>query len=112
MYAYLFVLLCFYSIKICNQGLLLAPDYFYTGVLLLLQSLSTLKKKKKKICRPLAPHPPAACRASCPGEGGDGADGWEDERKDKKASGKIREWGTARVSTVRREVNITNFLSG
>lgn len=34
-------------------------------------------------------HPPAACRASCLGEGGDGADGWEDERKDKKAFGKI-----------------------
>lgn len=36
-------------------------------------------------------------------EGGDGADGWEDERRDKKAPGKIlREWGTARVSAVRR----------
>lgn len=38
----------------------------------------------------LTSYPPAACRASCLCEGGDGADGWEDERKDKKAFRKIK----------------------
>lgn len=70
-------------------------------------------KERKKNCRYVTSHPPAACRASCPCEGGDGAaDGWEDKRKAKKASGKIREWGTARVSTVRREIDTTIFLRG
>lgn len=35
-------------------------------------------------------YPAAAVRASClAAAGGDGADGWEDERRDKKAFGKI-----------------------
>lgn len=37
--------------------------------------------------------PPAARRASCLAEGGDGADGWEDERREKKAFGKIKKSG-------------------
>lgn len=77
------------------------------------QSVQFERKKKKTLCRHVTSHPPAACRASCPCEGGDGAaDGWEDKRKAKKASGKIREWGTARVSTVRREIDTTIFLRG
>ena len=74
-----------------------------------LKSLKSRPPSPTPPTRPMTSYPPAACRASCLAEGGDGADGWEDERRDKEAFGKRRECGTARVSTVRREENTAGF---
>lgn len=57
----------------------------------------------------LTSYPLAACCASCLAERGDGADGWEDERSDKKALGRDQREGKVLGSTVRREKSTSRF---
>ena len=56
------------------------------------------------VCCTFTSHPPAARVASCLAEGGDGVDGWTDERKeDGQALERTKKVGTVLGYTVRRQ---------